>query len=93
MSDDVLNAISGAAIVTDMTGRIVQANETAQTFFGYTNKEILALHIDDLISERHGMQLAIQRELLAAAPSARTVGPAQNLHRRTADAKCRSKCN
>jgi diguanylate cyclase (GGDEF)-like protein/PAS domain S-box-containing protein len=87
MSDDVLNAILGSAIATDMTGRIVQANEAALTFFGYKNKELLALHIDDLISERHGMQLAIQRELLAAAPSARTVGPAQNLMAQTHDGR------
>ncbi len=79
MSDDVLKAISEAVIVTDMPGRIVRANEAAETLFGYTNKDLLALHVDDLITQHHRKQLAAQRELLAAAPTENVNGAPQNL--------------
>jgi len=79
MSDNVLRTVSGAVIVADLAGRIVQANEAAEILFGYTNNELLSLQADDLISEQHRTQLSIQRKSLAAGRPEQTSVAAQDL--------------
>ena len=61
MSDDVLKSISGPAVVTDMTGNIVQSNDAAQNLFGYSKRALLSLHIDDLIAEHQGIRAGLVR--------------------------------
>jgi len=79
MSDDALRTVSGAVIVADLAGRIVQANEAAEILFGYTNNELLSLRADDLISEQHRKQLSIQRKSLTAKRPERTSVAARDL--------------
>ena len=79
MSDDVVKSVSGAIVITDVAGRIVQANKAAEALFGYTNTALLSLQIDDLISEQHREQFSVQRKSLASARNKRTFATSEDL--------------
>lgn len=47
---DIFNTTHDALIVNDETGRIIEANRSAETVFGYTREELLHKSVEDLIS-------------------------------------------
>ena len=77
--DVVLKAIPDAAVVTDATGRIVQANEAMAILSGYTIKHLLSIHVDDLLSAQHRTSVCAQRELLIANPDGRANAASRDL--------------
>ena len=48
--DELLHSIYDAAIITDMTGKIVNANARSTKFFGYTREQLMNATVMDLIS-------------------------------------------
>jgi diguanylate cyclase (GGDEF)-like protein/PAS domain S-box-containing protein len=77
--DVVLKAIPEAAVVTDATGRIVQANEAMAILFGHTIEDLLSLHVDDLLSAQHRTSACTQRESLTSNPDGRANAASQDL--------------
>jgi len=47
---DIFNTTHDALIVNDESGRILEANRSAEIMFGYTREELLHMSVEDLIS-------------------------------------------
>ncbi|MCA9891696.1 MAG: PAS domain S-box protein [Anaerolineae bacterium] len=47
----IVNNIADAILTIDTSGRILSANEAAQRMFGYTEEELLASQLNDLVTE------------------------------------------
>ncbi len=69
-----------AMLIVDENGRIVFANQEAQTLFGYALKELLGEPIEPLIPESARSNHIETRSAFFAAPSARPMGAGRNLH-------------
>jgi PAS domain S-box-containing protein len=74
-----------AVLVTDATGRIIFVNRQAETFFGYTQAELLGSSVDDLLPERFRHAHAGHRADYHAAPRMRPMGIGLDLFGRRKD--------
>jgi two-component system, sensor histidine kinase len=63
-----------AVLVIDATGLIVYANPQAERLFGYENEQLLRLHVDALVPERHRNRHAAHRHDYAQDPRTREMG-------------------
>lgn len=74
-----------AILQVDTAGRIVLANNTAESMFGYTAAELLASNVDLLVPEVHRAAHAQHRQAFVAAGITRPMGQGLNLHARRKD--------
>jgi two-component system, sensor histidine kinase len=63
-----------AVLVIDSSGLIVYANPQAERLFGYENEQLLRLHVDALVPERHRNRHAAHRHNYAQDPRTREMG-------------------
>jgi len=70
----LLETSPDAVIVTDVSGRIVFANEQAELMFGYRPEELVGNTVDMLVPERLRGAHAVHRERFSAAPRVRPMG-------------------
>lgn len=69
-----MNAAINAKIIADSEGHILLVNPAAEQLFGYTQEELAARTVEDLIPQRLRAQHAKQRADYAAYPSSRMMG-------------------
>ncbi len=69
-----------AIFVTDVQGRILNANPRASELFGYSRSEFAGMNIEDLVPERFRRGHPRHRENYNAHPRARQMGAALNLY-------------
>ncbi|MBS4754655.1 EAL domain-containing protein [Nocardioides sp. zg-ZUI104] len=81
----VVDAVPGAILVSDASGRIVLANPEAERSFGYTHDELLSLTVENLLPERFRLGHADLRAAFALAPSRRQMGTGRELYARRKD--------
>lgn len=69
-----------AILQVDSNGRILIANRTAETIFGYSREELLGMSVDNLVPQAARGRHAGHREALAAAGVSRPMGIGLDLH-------------
>lgn len=62
--EDIIKSMAEALFVTDMDGKIIRTNPSAEEMLGYHSKELQEIHIYDLISENHENIKAMVEEIL-----------------------------
>ncbi|MDX8400238.1 MAG: PAS domain S-box protein, partial [Gallionellaceae bacterium] len=72
--DTLLDTSPDPMISIDQKGSIVRVNLMAEKFFGYSNSELLALRVEDLIPERYRNTHHAKREGFFANPHHRQMG-------------------
>jgi PAS domain S-box-containing protein len=82
---DLIEHAPDTILQVDTAGRIVIANSTAQSMFGYTHEELLASGVDLLVPEAHRAAHPGRRKAFAAAGIARPMGHGLDLQARRKD--------
>lgn len=76
----LLESAADAMLIADSSGRIVLANRPAESLFGYTRAELLALSVENLIPPRFRAEHVAQRRGYAARPGSRPMGAGVELY-------------
>jgi PAS domain S-box-containing protein len=74
-----------AILQVDTTGKIIVANNTAESMFGYTREELLGISVDLLVPEASRTAHPGLRKAFAAAGVARPIGEGLDLRARRKD--------
>lgn len=82
---ELLDAAPDAIIEVDRLGAIVLVNRAAETLFGYSRDELLALSVDDLVPEALRSGHAANRASYWQSPSTRPMGRGLVLSARRSD--------
>jgi PAS domain S-box-containing protein len=67
-------------IISDTRGKIIMVNPTAQQLFGYSEKELEDLSIDDLVPKRYSTHHKGYRNSYIANPEPRAMGVGRDLY-------------
>ncbi|MEY4754993.1 MAG: hypothetical protein RJA44_2668 [Pseudomonadota bacterium] len=81
----LFDSVPDAILISDPQGRIVQLNQRAVGFFGYSPEQLIGQPIDLLVPERARARHAGHRERYMAQPMARQMGAASDLSVRLQD--------
>lgn len=73
--NDLLKAVPDALLVAGEDGRILRANAAAERLFAYSEQQLLAMTVEDLMPERFRHRHAAARNQAVAAAAARPMGP------------------
>lgn len=84
-AEALLAASPDALIVADVSGRIVLTNVGARTLLGYSEAELEAMSVDELLPERLRAAHAGHRARFAESPAARPMGSGLGLWARARD--------
>lgn len=74
-----------AILQVDTTGKIIVANKTAESLFGYTRDELLGSSVDQLVPEASRAAHSGHRKAFAAAGIARPIGQGADLRAQRKD--------
>src|SRR5262249_43735308 len=85
MLQQLFDARPDGMLMVDCQGRILRVNEKAETAFGYAHNELLGAPIEMLVPIKLRERHRIDREAYNAAPRARSMGSARELHARRKD--------
>ena len=85
LSPSLLEAIPDAIVAVDQEGTILRANSQTEQMFGYPRQELIGQRIEILVPDRYRKQHVHHRELFAAQPKARRMGPGLDLWGRRRD--------
>ncbi|MGC9198791.1 MAG: PAS domain S-box protein [Acidobacteriaceae bacterium] len=82
---ELIESAPDAILQVDARGAIVIANRTAETMFGYSYEELMALNVDTLLPEAELSGHAEHRKAFAAAGVTRPMGQGLDLYGRRKD--------
>ncbi|MBI5672904.1 MAG: PAS domain S-box protein [Nitrospirae bacterium] len=81
----ILEAVSEARIVVDLTGHIVFVNRPTEAWFGYRREELIGQTVEVLVPERHRGAHSANRAGFISQPRPRPMGAGLDLYARRKD--------
>ena len=81
----VADAATNGLLMSDLSGKIVLANEMACSMFGYQREELIGQPVELLIPERYRPKHHVYRDSYASSPESRDMGTGRDLFARRKD--------